>query len=155
MKIISSYKVRLQDNSNALATTAAIYQEALSLLIEIAEAEWAYLAPIYNTSTQSGQAAIKRGLHFGKSASDNGWGNFVWMLTYKSERKGGHLVKVDRWFPSSKKCSKCGYIHKELTLNDREYECPHCNHLMDRDHQAAVNIDTEGLRIFLRTYCTD
>ena len=43
MKIISSYKVRLQDNSNALATTAAIYQEALSLLIEIAEAEWAYL----------------------------------------------------------------------------------------------------------------
>ena len=100
-------------------------------------------------------AAIKRGLHFGKSASDNGWGNFVWMLTYKSERKGGHLVKVDRWFPSSKKCSKCGYIHKELTLNDREYECPHCNHLMDRDHQAAVNIDTEGLRIFLSTYCTD
>ena len=58
MKIVSSYKVRLQDNSNALATTAAIYQEALSLLIEIAEAEWAYLAPIYNTSTQSGQAAI-------------------------------------------------------------------------------------------------
>lgn len=47
MKIVSSYKVRLQDNSNALATTAAIYQEALSLLIEIAETEWAYLAPIY------------------------------------------------------------------------------------------------------------
>lgn len=94
-------------------------------------------------------AAIKRSLHFGKSVSDNGWGSFVWMLTYKSERKGGHLVKVNRWFPSSKKCSKCGYIHKELTLGDREYECPHCGHLMDRDHQAAINIDTEGLRIFL------
>lgn len=98
-------------------------------------------------------AAIKRGLHFGKSASDNGWGNFAWMLAYKSERKGGYLIKVDRWFPSSKKCSKCGYIHKELTLSDREYECPHCNYLMNRDHQAAVNIDTEGLRIFLSTYC--
>lgn len=94
-------------------------------------------------------AAIKRGLHFGKSASDNGWDNFVWMLAYKSERKGGCLIKVDRWFPSSKKCSRCGYIHKELTLSDREYECPHCNHLMNRDHQAAVNIDNEGLRIFL------
>ena len=63
MKIVSSYKVRLQDNSNALAATAAIYQEALSLLTEIAEAEWAYLAPIYNTSTQSGQAAMERLVH--------------------------------------------------------------------------------------------
>lgn len=97
-------------------------------------------------------AAIKKGLHFGKSASDNGWGNFVWMLIYKAERKGCHIVKVSRWFPSSKKCSRCGHIHKELTLSDRTYECPCCGHLMDRDHQAAVNIDAEGLRIFLGTY---
>ena len=41
------------------------------------------------------------------------------MLTYQSERKGGYLVRVDRWFPSSKNYSRCGYIHKELTLNNR------------------------------------
>ena len=94
-------------------------------------------------------AAIKKSLHFGKSASDNGWGNFVRMLTYKAERKGGYIIKVDKWFPSSKTCSRCGHVHKELTLADRVYECPVCGMLMDRDDNAAVNIDREGLRIFL------
>lgn len=92
-------------------------------------------------------AAMKRALKFGKSVSDNGWGNFVRMLGYKCERTGSLLVKVDKWFPSSKTCIRCGYIHKELALSDREYVCPLCGHVMDRDHQAAMNIDLEGLRI--------
>lgn len=94
-------------------------------------------------------AAMKKSLHFGKSVSDNGWGMFVEMLQYKAVWKGKHIIKVSKWFPSSKTCSRCGYIHKELQLSDREYICPHCGHMMDRDHQAAINIDREGLRLFL------
>ena len=93
-------------------------------------------------------AAIKQGLRFGKSASDNGWGSFTRMLAYKAAWKGKHIVKVGKWFPSSKTCCKCGRIHKELTLGDRLYFCPKCGNLMDRDHQAAVNIDKEGFRLF-------
>ena len=99
-------------------------------------------------------AAMKRSLNFGKTVSDNGWGNFTRMLEYKAERKGKRIVRVDKWYPSSKTCSKCGYVHKELTLDDRVYTCPICGNVIDRDHQAAINTDTEGLRI-LRLSCTE
>lgn len=92
-------------------------------------------------------SAMKRALRFGKSVSDNGWGIFVNMLAYKAERKGKLLVKVDRWFPSSKTCSVCGHIHKELKLSDRTYVCPMCGNAMDRDMQAAVNILNEAKRM--------
>ena len=93
-------------------------------------------------------SAMKQALSFGKSVSDNGWGMFVDMLEYKAARKGSLVLYVDKWFPSSKKCSHCGHIYKELQLSDRLYICPVCGHVMDRDEQAAQNIDEEGLRIF-------
>lgn len=96
-------------------------------------------------------SALKKCLRFGKSISDNGWGNFVRMLDYKARKKGVCLVKVSRWFPSSKECIHCGYVHKELKLDDREYVCPCCGYVMDRDYQAAMNIDMEGMRIFNQT----
>ena len=86
-------------------------------------------------------------MNFGKTVSDLGWSNFTSILQYKQERKGHYLVKVGRFFPSSKTCSVCGHIHKELKLSDRTYICPECGNVMDRDIQAAVNIDREGLRI--------
>lgn len=92
-------------------------------------------------------SAIKQSLKFGKSVSDNGWGMFVDMLKYKAERKGKILIKVNRWFPSSKTCCHCGYVHKELEMNDRTYICPRCGHVMDRDEQAAINILTEAKRM--------
>ena len=92
-------------------------------------------------------AAMKQCLKFGKSVSDNGWGMFVNMLIYKAERKGKILLKVDKWFPSSKTCCHCGYVHKELTMSDRTYICPCCGHVMDRDEQAAINILTEAKRM--------
>lgn len=91
---------------------------------------------------------IIRSLRLAKSASDIGWAKFVTMLTYKQERKGHVLIKADRFFASSRTCSVCGNIHKELKLSDRVYVCPHCGSVMDRDHQAAVNIDREGLRLY-------
>ena len=92
-------------------------------------------------------SAMKQALRFGKAVSDNGWGMFVSMLTYKAERKGKLLVKVDRWFPSSKTCIACGHIHKELKLSDRTYLCPVCGHAMNRDKQAAKNILNEAKRM--------
>lgn len=92
-------------------------------------------------------SAMKRVLRFGKSVSDNDWGMFINMLAYKVERKGKLLLKVDRWFPSSKTCSVCGYVHQELKLSDRTYVCPECGNVMERDMQAAVNILNEAKRM--------
>ena len=90
--------------------------------------------------------AMSQCLHFGKSVQDNGYGMFRNMLDYKLAWKGKELVKVDRFFPSSKKCSKCGKIKKELKLSERVYRCS-CGNEMDRDRNAAINIREEARRM--------
>ena len=90
--------------------------------------------------------AMSQCLHFGKSVQDNGYGMFRNMLGYKLAWKGKELVKVDRFFPSSKKCSKCGKIKKELKLSERVYRCS-CGNEMDRDRNAAINIREEARRM--------
>ena len=87
------------------------------------------------------------GLHFGKGVHDNGYGLFLSMLEYKLEERGKYLIKVDRYFASSKICSVCGKKKEELSLSDRIYYCE-CGNRMDRDVNAAVNIMNEGKRIF-------
>src|SRR3569832_2106680 len=62
-----------------------------------------------------------------------GWGTFTNFLAYKLEKKGGKLVEIDRWFPSSKLCSNCYYQIDELSLDVREWTCPHCGTHHDRD----------------------
>ena len=85
----------------------------------------------------------------GKATLDNGYGMFVKFLEYKLKDRGGYLVKVDKWFPSSQLCHWCGYRNKNLKdLRIRKWDCPHCGHKgIDRDWNAAINIKTEGLRI--------
>ena len=90
--------------------------------------------------------AMSKSLHFGKSVSDNGFGMFRTMLGYKLEKQGKELVKVDRFFPSSKRCSKCGKIKEDLTLSDRIYRCE-CGCELDRDVNAAINIRMEAARL--------
>ena len=87
------------------------------------------------------------GLHLGKGVHDNGYGLFLSMLEYKLEERGKYLIKVDRYFASSKICSVCGKKKEELSLADRIYYCE-CGNRMDRDVNAAVNIMNEGKRIF-------
>lgn len=87
------------------------------------------------------------GLHLGKGVHDNGYGLFLSMLEYKLEERGKYLIKVDRYFASSKICSVCGKKKEELSLSDRIYYCE-CGNRMDRDVNAAVNIMKEGKRIF-------
>ena len=86
-------------------------------------------------------------LHFGKGIQDNGYGQFLSMLGYKLEERGKYLIKVDRYFASSKICSVCGNRKKELALSERTYICE-CGNRMDRDVNAAVNILEEGKKIY-------
>ena len=90
--------------------------------------------------------AMGQCLHFGKSVQDNGYGMFREMLDYKLAWKGKKMVKVDRFFPSSKKCCQCGRIKKELKLSERVYRCP-CGNEMDRDRNAAINIREEARKM--------
>jgi putative transposase len=80
-----------------------------------------------------------------KLASNLGWRNFLTMLEYKSGWNERQFIKVDRWFASSKTCSACGSINKELKLSQRSWVCS-CGAKHNRDHNAAKNILREGLK---------
>ena len=71
---------------------------------------------------------------------DAGWGEFVRMLQYKADWYGRDVVPADTFFPSSKTCSVCGYKLAELPLNIRQWTCPKCSTIHDRDINAAINI---------------
>lgn len=75
-----------------------------------------------------------------KHISDASFGRFVLMLEYKCSWRGKQLVKIDRFFPSSKRCSCCGYVSKGMGLDIRSWECPECKSEHDRDENAAKNI---------------
>jgi putative transposase len=81
-----------------------------------------------------------------KAISDVGWGTFINFLDYKLQQKGGLLVEIDRWFPSSKTCSNCLYQMSEMPLDVREWICPSCGSHHDRDENASKNIRAEGIR---------
>jgi len=72
--------------------------------------------------------------------SDASWGELVRQLEYKCDWYGRTFVKIDRWFPSSKRCGHCGHVVDKLPLNIREWDCPKCNTHHDRDINAAKNI---------------
>ena len=102
------------------------------------------------------QAVIVENLHvkgmvrnhnLAKAISDCGWGMFINFLAYKLERKGGKLIEIDRWFPSSKICSNCFHQVSEMPLDVRQWTCPHCDTHHDRDSNAATNIRAEGIRM--------
>jgi putative transposase len=81
------------------------------------------------------------------SILDMNFGEFRRILQYKSLWYNRRLVFVDRFYPSSKRCNHCGYINKSLKLSDRQWTCPECEHTIDRDYNAALNILEEGQRI--------
>jgi len=79
-----------------------------------------------------------------RSISDAGWGELVRQLTYKCQWYGRTLVKIGRWFPSSKRCGCCGHIVERLPLKIRVWECQQCHTIHDRDINAANNILAVG-----------
>ena len=81
-----------------------------------------------------------------KSISDASWGQFVSILAYKAEQNDKQVIKIHRWYPSSKTCHNCGWVNEGLKLSDRQWVCPHCGEIIDRDINAAKNILSEGIR---------
>lgn len=82
-----------------------------------------------------------------QSISDVGWSNFVLMLEYKSDWYGKNILRIGTFEPSSKMCSCCSNINKQLTLKDREWLCSSCGTTHDRDINAAINIKNIALKI--------
>ncbi|MEE4462603.1 RNA-guided endonuclease TnpB family protein [Azotobacter chroococcum] len=82
-----------------------------------------------------------------KAIADAGWGEFVRQLEYKAGWAGRQIVQIDRWYPSSKRCSCCGHTLERLPLDVRRWSCPECGSEHDRDVNAAINIKTAGLAV--------
>jgi putative transposase len=86
-----------------------------------------------------------------KHIADASWGKFLTFLEYKANWNDKEIIKIDRFFPSSKQCNNCGYINQNLKLDIREWTCPSCLEKHDRDLNASKNILKEGIKISLGT----
>src|SRR5215468_859053 len=84
-----------------------------------------------------------------KSVQDAAHREIFRQIEYKARWRNRNFIFIDRWFPSSQLCSKCGHRHQELSLSDRIWTCPVCGARHDRDHNAAKNVRDEGVRILL------
>lgn len=82
-----------------------------------------------------------------KSVADVSFCEFVRQIVYKSGWYGRTAILIDRWYPSSKTCHHCHFVNQDLTLADRDWTCPRCEKHLDRDLNAAKNIEREGLKL--------
>ena len=87
---------------------------------------------------------MARNHHLAKSVMDASFGEFRRQLEYKTARTGARLHVIDRWYPSSKTCSRCGRVKAKLSLSERTYRCDGCGLTIDRDLNAAINIKVAG-----------
>ncbi|GIF80405.1 hypothetical protein Cba03nite_17540 [Catellatospora bangladeshensis] len=85
-------------------------------------------------------AGMIRNRRLARHIADAGWATLRRHLEYKTTWNGGRLITADRWFASSKTCSSCGAVKPKLRLRERTYTCEHCGLSMDRDLNAAINL---------------
>lgn len=107
--------------------------------------EIANLYDVVCVETLDMKSMSNKGFGNGKATLDNGYGMFLNMLEYKLNDRGKYFIKVDKWFPSSQICCKCGNQHK-LLLSERTYKCS-CGNIIDRDYNAAINIKNKGIEM--------
>ena len=96
-------------------------------------------------------AGMLKNHHLALSLADASFGEIRRQLEYKCAWFGGRVQPVDRFFPSSKLCGTCGEKNESLKLSDREWVCPTCGTLNQRDQNAARNIEAEALRLIGKT----
>jgi putative transposase len=89
-------------------------------------------------------SGMMRNHHLAKSVADVAWSEFVRQLEYKALWNSKYFLKIDKFYPSSKTCSRCGWKNEELTLSDRVFNCKVCGFSLDRDLNAAINIHRLG-----------
>lgn len=85
-------------------------------------------------------SGMMKNKHLSRAIQQQNFYEFIRQLEYKCPWNGIELVKADRFYPSSKTCSNCGYIKSDLKLSDRTYICPECGTVIDRDYNAAINL---------------
>ena len=83
---------------------------------------------------------MQQNRHIARAIADLGMYELRRQLTYKANWNGTELVLVDTWYPSSKTCSECGHVRESLPLDEREFICPECGLVIDRDLNAALNL---------------
>ena len=88
-----------------------------------------------------------RNHNLAESICEMNFGEFRRMLEYKARWYNRKIVFVNRFYPSNKTCHNCGYVNKNLKLSERQWVCPQCGEVIERDYNAALNILDEGLRI--------
>src|ERR671933_167814 len=81
---------------------------------------------------------------WGRKISDLAFGEFLQILEWVAKKKNKQVIFIDQWYPSSKTCNHCGHVLKKLDLNTREWRCPSCQNVNDRDENAAKNICAVG-----------
>jgi len=98
-------------------------------------------------TTEAPGRMVKQKSGLNKSILDASWSEFIRQLEYKSLWYGRTLIGIDRWYPSSKRCSDCGFTMSKMPLSIREWACPECGVIHDRDVNAAHNILAAGLAV--------
>ena len=83
---------------------------------------------------------MMKNIHLSKYIWEQNWSMFIECMKYKCEEYGIEFIQADRLYPSSKTCSGCGHVKKDLKLKDRTYICPICGLKIDRDYNAAINL---------------
>jgi putative transposase len=79
--------------------------------------------------------------YLSRHIADAGWGELIRMLEYKTKWYGSQLLRADKYYPSTKRCSECGEVKAEISLEEREYVCEECGAVIDRDENAARNLE--------------
>jgi len=147
-----SKKINGSNNKNKARIRLARYQEHLNNIKEN------YLHQVTNQLINENQVISMESLDvknmmsnhkLARSIQELSLYRFKSMLIYKANWYDRYVVEVDKWFPSSKLCSVCGYKNVDLTLSDREWVCPECNTHHNRDFNAAQNIKKEGNKILI------
>ncbi len=90
---------------------------------------------------------MQKNRHLSKSIGDASWSEFLRQLEYKAHWYGRELIGIDKWYPSSKRCSDCGHTVPKMPLNVRQWTCPECGSEHDRDVNAARNVLAAGLAV--------
>ena len=147
-----SKKINGSKNKNKCRIKLAKFHEKLNNIKEN------YLHQVINQLLNENQVIAMENLnvngilknhHLARSIQELSLNHFKSMLIYKADWYGRHVIEVDGWFPSSKLCNVCGQKNNDLTLSDREWTCPVCHTIHDRDYNAAKNIEKEGLRLLI------
>jgi putative transposase len=106
--------------------------------------------PMFITIEDLNVKGMMKNKHLAKAVQEQCFYEFRRQLEYKTLWNNIELRIVDRWYPSSKTCHECGYIKKDLNLSDREWVCPECGIIHDRDYNASLNLrDCKEYQIYI------